>query len=80
MQIKSMRTAVMLLALVFMTAIAVAVFLLAVKEHRTLYANYANSDLDALSDNMANELLPLLSQQQQHFFQLTTFFLTLDPS
>jgi diguanylate cyclase (GGDEF)-like protein len=73
-----MRTAIMLLALVFMATIAAAVFTLAINEHRNLYQRYAESDLNALSDNMANELLPLLAQQQ-HFFQLKTFLLKLDP-
>ncbi len=78
MGVRSMRTAIMLLALVFMVTIAAAVFTLAINEHRNLYQRYAESDLNALSDNMANELLPLLAQQQ-HFFQLKTFLLKLDP-
>ncbi|WP_199243975.1 putative bifunctional diguanylate cyclase/phosphodiesterase [Bacterioplanes sanyensis] len=73
-----MRTAIMLLALIFMSVIALTIFFLAIKEHRSLYAHYAESDLDALSDNMANELLPLLSRERQ-FFQLKTYLLKLDP-
>ncbi|GGY35955.1 hypothetical protein GCM10011297_06230 [Bacterioplanes sanyensis] len=78
MGIRSMRTAIMLLALISMITIAVAVFFLAINEHRHLYQRYAEADLNALSDNMANELLPLIAQQQ-HFFQLKTFLLKLDP-
>ena len=78
MQIRSIRTAIMLLSLVFMVAIAVAVFSLAVKEHRDAYERYSENDLDALSENMANDLVPLLAGDDQ-FFMLKAFLLRLDP-
>lgn len=78
MLIRSVRTAIMLLCLLFMTVTALSVFYLAAKEHRQLYAHYVEGDLDALTDNMASDLVSILSQPDK-FFELKTLLLSLDP-
>lgn len=78
MLVRSLRTAIMLLSLVFMAVIALSVFLLAMNEHRALYERYSESDLDALSENMANDLIPLVLHDDR-FFKLKAFLLQLDP-
>lgn len=78
MLIKSIRTAIMLLSLMFMSGIAWTVFSLSLAEHRELYARYVQGDLDALSDNMASELVAIVGQPDE-FFRLKTLLLELDP-
>lgn len=78
MPIKSLRTAIMLLSLLFMGGIAWSVLSLALMEHRQLYAGYAEGDLDALTDNMAADLVAVINQPDE-FFQLKTLLLKLDP-
>ncbi|WP_419812440.1 putative bifunctional diguanylate cyclase/phosphodiesterase [Bacterioplanoides sp.] len=78
MLIKSIRTAVVLLSLMFMGVITWSVLSLALTEHRQLYADYVESDLNALSDNMASDLVSILGQDDQ-FFQLKTLLLQLVP-
>ena len=78
MLIKSIRTAIVLLSLFFMGVLVWSVLTLALKEHRELYASYVEGDLDALSDNMASDLVAILGQPDQ-FFQLKTLLLRLDP-
>lgn len=78
MLIKSIRTAIMLLSLVFMIVIAVSVFYLSVTEHRELYARYVEGDLDALTENMASDLVGVINHPNQ-FFELKAYLLSLDP-
>merc|ERR1712000_346450 len=78
MVIKSIRTAIMLLSLVFIVLIALMVLFHAVQEHRSLYARYVQGDLNALTDNMASDLVEVLASQNQ-FFELKAHLLSLDP-
>ena len=78
MLIKSIRTAIMLLSMVVMSVIGWSVFSAALIEHRELYARYVEGDLDALSDNMASDLVEIVSQADE-FFQLKALLLQLDP-
>lgn len=78
MLINSLRTAIMLLSLLFMSGIAWSVLSLALMEHRQLYAGYAEGDLDALTDNLAADLVAVVNQPDE-FFQLKTLMLKLDP-
>ena len=75
---KSIRTAVVILSLLCLTAVAVAVFLLSLKEHKELYSRYVQSDLSALSENMANDLVDILNQPDNQF-ALKRYLLSLDP-
>ncbi|WP_430461783.1 putative bifunctional diguanylate cyclase/phosphodiesterase [Thalassolituus sp. LLYu03] len=77
MLIRSVRTAIMLLSLLFILIVALTVFFLALNEHRTLYARYVESDLNALTENMASDLVGILSQPD-YFFELKTYLLGLD--
>ena len=67
MLIRSIRTAVMLLSLISIALVATSVFYSALREHRELYTRYVESDLRALSDNMASDLVGILSKSD-HFF------------
>jgi hypothetical protein len=78
MLIKSIRTAVMLLSLVSIALVATSVFYSALREHRELYSRYVESDLKALSDNMANDLVGVLSRSD-YFFELKRYLLSLEP-
>ncbi len=76
--VKSIRTAVVILSLLFLTAVAVSVFLLSLREHKELYSRYVQSDLRALSENMSNDLVDILNQQDSAF-ELKRYLLSLDP-
>lgn len=76
MLIRSVRTAIMLLSLLFILIVALTVFFLALGEHRNLYAKYVESDLNALTDNMASDLVGVLSQPD-FFFELKSYLLGL---
>jgi len=76
--IKSIRSAIILLSLVFIMLVAASVLYLSVQEHRTLYARYVESDLNALTENMANDLVSVIGLPDQ-FFELKTHLLSLDP-
>lgn len=78
MLIRSIRTAVMLLSLVSIALVALSVFYSALREHRELYSRYVESDLRALSDNMANDLVPIIGSSD-YFFELRRYLLTLEP-
>ena len=77
MLIRSVRTAIMLLSLLFILIVALTVFFLALSEHRNLYAKYVENDLNALTDNMASDLVGILSQPD-FFFELKSYLLGLD--
>ena len=78
MIIKSIRTAILLLSLVFIVLIASSVLYLSVQEHRSLYARYVQGDLNALTENMAADLVGVLGSPDQ-FFELKAHLLSLDP-
>ena len=78
MLIRSIRTAVMLLSLISIALVATSVFYSALREHRELYTRYVESDLRALSDNMASDLVGILSKSD-HFFDLKRYLLSLEP-
>lgn len=78
MLIKSIRTAIMLLSLVSIVLVAITVFYSALREHRELYTNYVESDLNALSENMSNDLVNILNKSD-YFFDLKRYLLSLDP-
>ncbi|MCY0965171.1 putative bifunctional diguanylate cyclase/phosphodiesterase [Parathalassolituus penaei] len=75
---KSIRTAVVILSLLCLAAVAVAVFLLSLNEHKELYSRYVQSDLSALSENMANDLVDILNQPDNDF-ELKRYLLSLEP-
>ena len=75
---KSIRTAVVILSLLCLAVIAVAVLLLSLNEHKELYSRYVQSDLSALSENMANDLVEILNQPDNQF-ELKRYLLSLDP-
>ena len=78
MLVRSIRTAIMLLSLVSIAVVAGAVFYSAVREHSELYSRYVESDLNALSDNMANDLIAVLNEPN-YFFDLKRYLLSLEP-
>ncbi|MEK9711726.1 MAG: EAL domain-containing protein [Thalassolituus sp.] len=78
MLIKSIRTAVMLLSLISIALVATSVLYSALREHRELYSRYVESDLRALSENMANDLVGILAKGD-HFFELKRYLLSLEP-
>jgi len=78
MLIKSIRTAVMILSLISIALVATSVLYSALREHRELYSRYVESDLNALSENMSNDLVGILGKSN-HFFELKRYLLSLEP-
>lgn len=78
MRIRSVRTAIMLLSLLFILIVGLTVFFLALREHGSLYARYVESELNALTDNMASDLVSVLGKPD-HTFELKTYLLSLEP-
>ncbi len=72
--IKNTTTTLTVLAIFFACA---AVLGFSIQEHEHLYIEAAKSDLDGISENMANDLVPLLAKEPD-IFDLTTTLLRLD--
>jgi diguanylate cyclase (GGDEF)-like protein len=72
--IKNTTTTLTVLAIFFSCA---AVLIFSIQEHEQLYLEAVQSDLDGLSENMANDLVPLLATEPD-MFDLTTMLLRLD--
>ena len=72
--IKNTTTTLTVLAIFFACA---AVLVFSIQEHEHLYIEAAKSDLDGISENMANDLVPLLAKEPD-IFDLTTTLLRLD--
>jgi diguanylate cyclase len=72
--IKGTLTSLTIASLIFAV---MAVLAFSIQEHQSLYKDAVKRDLDALSENMSNDLLPILANNTDEF-DLTTTLLRLD--
>lgn len=72
--IKGTLTSLTIASLLFAV---LAVLAFSIQEHQSLYKDAVKRDLDALSENMSNDLLPILANNTDEF-ELTTTLLRLD--
>lgn len=57
--------------------VCAAVLFVTIQEHENLYLDFVKKDLDSMSENMTNDLVPLLASKPD-IFDLTTILLRLD--
>ncbi|AZQ84490.1 EAL domain-containing protein [Colwellia sp. Arc7-635] len=72
--IKNTTSSIAVLAICIMS---ITILALSFEEHEKLYFEFVKGDLDALSENMSSDLIPLLAVQPD-VFELTTMLLRLD--
>jgi diguanylate cyclase (GGDEF)-like protein len=63
---------------VAITLACIAVMVVAISVHEELYLDAVKKDLDGLSSNLADDLLPIMSMDRPDNFELTTALLMLD--
>lgn len=72
--IKNTTSSISVIAICF---VSLAILYFSIQEHETLYFESVKGDLDALSENMSSDLVPLLAVQPDQF-ELATMLLRLD--
>ncbi|MEP1383516.1 MAG: EAL domain-containing protein [Paraglaciecola sp.] len=73
--IKNTTSSISVIAICF---VSLAILYFSIQEHEKLYFESVKGDLDALSENMSSDLVPLLAVQPDEF-ELATMLLRLDP-
>ncbi|MEP0357478.1 EAL domain-containing protein [Paraglaciecola sp.] len=72
--IKNTTSSISVIAICF---VSLAILYFSIQEHEKLYFESVKGDLDALSENMSSDLVPLLAEQPDEF-ELATMLLRLD--
>lgn len=75
---KTIRSSLAALTSMAITLACAAVIIVSVSVYEELYIDSVKRDLDGLSSNLANDLLPLISSTEPDSFELTTALLRLD--
>ncbi|MEP1552390.1 EAL domain-containing protein [Paraglaciecola sp.] len=73
--IKNTTSSISVIAICF---VSLAILYFSIQEHEKLYFESVKGDLDALSENMSSDLVPMLAVQPDEF-ELATILLRLDP-
>jgi diguanylate cyclase (GGDEF)-like protein len=74
---KSIKTPLLLLSIIAIVLVSSFSIYISVQEHESLYRDSVKRDLDALSENLSNDLVGLLAAQIEDY-ELTTILLRLD--
>lgn len=74
----TIRSSLAALTSIAITLACAAVIIVSVSVYEELYIDSVKRDLDGLSSNLANDLLPLISSSEPDSFELTTSLLRLD--
>jgi diguanylate cyclase (GGDEF)-like protein len=78
MLFKTIRSSLAALTSIAITLACAAVITLSVSVYEELYIDAVKKDLDGLSSNLANDLLPIVSDDAPDSFEMTTALLRLD--
>tara|TARA_R110002167_G_scaffold18873_7_gene70189 strand:- start:370 stop:1104 length:735 start_codon:yes stop_codon:yes gene_type:complete len=77
MLFKTIKNTTTTLTVLAICLVCTAVLVFAIQEHEKLYLESVKSDLNGLSDNMANDLVPLLASEPDTF-EISTLLLRLE--
>ncbi|MGY0594464.1 MAG: GGDEF domain-containing protein, partial [Paraglaciecola chathamensis] len=77
MLFKSIKSTTTMLTVVAISLVCAAVVVFSIEEYERLYLETTSSDLDGLSENMANDLVSLIASEPD-VFEVTTTLLRLD--
>lgn len=77
MLFRSIKNTTITLTAISICFVCAAVLFFTIQEHENLYLDFVKKDIDGLSENMTNDLVPLLASKPD-IFDLTTMLLRLD--
>lgn len=77
MLFKTIKNTTASIAALAICIVSITILTFALQEHEKLYFEFVKGDIDALSENMSIDLVPLLAYQPDEF-ELTTMLLRLD--